>query len=85
MSFDNLGDFLAMGGHGLYVWLAYGSAAIVVAANVLGVRSARRRIFRQARALERRRAVRAAEGADEAAFVRVTIPRCQTPRPRMKR
>jgi heme exporter protein CcmD len=43
-----------MGGHGLYVWLAYGSALIVVLSNVLSVRVARRRFFRQARALERR-------------------------------
>lgn len=55
MSFDSIRDFLAMGGHGLYVWLAYGSAVIVVIANVLSVRFARRRFFRQARALERRR------------------------------
>jgi heme exporter protein D len=59
MSFGSVGDFLAMGGHGLYVWLAYGSAAVVVAANVLSVRSARRRFFRQARALERRRSAAA--------------------------
>ena len=54
MSFDSLTDFLAMGGHGLYVWLAYGSTILVVVANVLSVGFARRRYFRQARALERR-------------------------------
>lgn len=54
MSFQTLGDFLAMGGHGLYVWLAYGTTIAVVIANVLSVRFARRRYFRQARALERR-------------------------------
>lgn len=64
MSFADFGEFLAMGGHGLYVWLAYGSAVIVVAANVLSVRAARRRFFRQARALERRNAARAA-GANQ--------------------
>jgi len=55
VSFDGIAEFLAMGGHGLYVWLAYGSAVIVVGINVLSVRIARRRFFRQARALERRR------------------------------
>jgi heme exporter protein D len=55
VNFDSISDFLAMGGHGLYVWLAYGSAVIVVIANVVSVRFARRRFFRQARALERRR------------------------------
>ena len=54
MSFHTLHDFLAMGGHGLYVWLAYVSTIAVALANVLSVRFARRRYFRQARALERR-------------------------------
>jgi len=54
VSFQTLSDFLAMGGHGLYVWLAYGATIAVVIANVLSVRFARRRYFRQARALERR-------------------------------
>jgi heme exporter protein D len=58
MSFGSIGEFLAMGGHGLYVWLAYGSAVVVVVANVLSVRFARRRFFRQARALARRNAAR---------------------------
>jgi heme exporter protein D len=54
MSFDSVGDFLAMGGHGLYVWLAYGAAAGVIAVNVLALRRARRRFFREQRALARR-------------------------------
>ena len=54
MSFDSLSDFLAMGGHGLYVWLSYGAALVVVLANVLSVRNARKRSWRQARALSRR-------------------------------
>lgn len=54
MSFHSFADFLAMGGHGLYVWLAYGSTIAVVLGNVLAVRIARRRYFRQAQALERR-------------------------------
>lgn len=58
MSFASWTEFFAMGGHGLYVWLAYGSAFIVVLSNVLSVRVARRRFFRQARALERRTASR---------------------------
>lgn len=54
VSFDSWSEFFAMDGHGLYVWLAYGSALIVVLLNIFGVRVARRRFFRQARALERR-------------------------------
>ncbi len=54
MSFDSVGEFLAMGGHGLYVWLAYGAAALVIAVNVLALRRARRRFFQEQRALARR-------------------------------
>ncbi|GGO85076.1 heme exporter protein D [Marinobacterium nitratireducens] len=35
MKFDSLADFLAMGGHGLYVWLAYGIALVILVLNVL--------------------------------------------------
>ena len=34
MSFENFSDFLAMGGHGLYVWLSYGVALVIFVANV---------------------------------------------------
>lgn len=33
MSFDSLEAFLSMGGHGLYVWISYGAAAIVILFN----------------------------------------------------
>ncbi len=35
MSFESFSDFLAMGGHGLYVWLSYGVAALIFLANVI--------------------------------------------------
>lgn len=54
MSFESLNDFLAMGGHGLYVWLAYGAGLLVVLANVVSVRLAWKHFFREARALARR-------------------------------
>ena len=54
MSFESFAEFLAMGGHGLYVWLAYGSTVTVVLANVLSVRLARKRFLREAQALVRR-------------------------------
>ena len=31
MAFDSLADFFAMGGHALYVWLAYGATYLVLA------------------------------------------------------
>ncbi|MFD2229957.1 heme exporter protein CcmD [Alkalimarinus sediminis] len=35
MSFESFSDFLAMGGHGLYVWLSYGVAALIFIANIV--------------------------------------------------
>jgi heme exporter protein D len=55
MSFETFGDFLAMGDHGLYVWLCYGVSLIVIGANVLALRRRRRQFFRESQALERRR------------------------------
>ena len=48
MSFTSFEAFLAMGGHGLYVWLSYAAAAIIVAYNILSVNLRRRRFFRLA-------------------------------------
>ena len=56
MSFASLSDFLAMGGHGLYVWLSYGATALVLLANVMALRISRGRFLRESRALERRAA-----------------------------
>jgi heme exporter protein D len=48
MSFGSLPEFFAMGGHGLYVWLSYGAALLVVFFNAAWVRFARRRYLREA-------------------------------------
>ncbi len=53
-----------MGGHGLYVWLAYGSTITVVLANVLSVRLARKRFLREAQALVRRNETAQAAATD---------------------
>lgn len=63
MSFDTFGEFLAMDGHGLYVWLSYGAATIVVLANVISVRMARARFFRAAIARVQRAATAKAQSA----------------------
>ncbi|MFW6093577.1 MAG: heme exporter protein CcmD [Pseudomonadota bacterium] len=55
MSFSSFGEFLAMGEHGLYVWLSYGAALIIVVYNVVSVRLRLRRFFDEARAQQRRR------------------------------
>ena len=59
MSFESWSEFLAMGGHGLYVWLAYGASVLVVFANVVSVRRAWRRTVRESRALNQRLATAA--------------------------
>tara|TARA_R110002167_G_scaffold82282_4_gene224547 strand:- start:1296 stop:1499 length:204 start_codon:yes stop_codon:yes gene_type:complete len=35
MYFDSFADFVAMGGHALYVWLAYSIALVIIAFNVI--------------------------------------------------
>ncbi len=67
MSFESINEFLAMGGHGLYVWLAYGATVVVVLANVVSIRFARRRYAREALALERRKETAQAAGLDVSA------------------
>ena len=49
MQFESLTEFFAMGGHGLYVWLAYGATALVLAGNAYVVRRARIRQFQRLR------------------------------------
>ena len=44
MQFESLAEFLSMGGHGPYVWLAYGAAALVFLGNWFAALAARRRI-----------------------------------------
>ncbi|WP_415895632.1 heme exporter protein CcmD [Neptuniibacter sp. PT34_22] len=35
MSFDSFSDFIAMGGHGFYVWLSYAIALVVIVINIV--------------------------------------------------
>ena len=64
MFFDSFADFIAMGGHGLYVWLAYAIALSIIVYNVMSpllrkkrfVAEQKRRIKREARLAERRSA-----------------------------
>ena len=57
MSFDTFGEFLAMGGHGLYVWLSYGAAFIMLLYHVVSVRVRLRRFLQDARDRQRREAL----------------------------
>jgi heme exporter protein D len=44
-----MSEFLAMNGYGFYVWSAYGVAALVLAIELLALRSRRRSVLLQAR------------------------------------
>lgn len=54
MYFDSFADFLAMGGHGIYVWLSYGLMTALLALLILGSRWHQRRWLRE----QHRQAVR---------------------------
>ncbi len=43
MQFDSLAEFVAMGGHGLYVWMAYGATLAVLLGSTIALRVARRK------------------------------------------
>lgn len=50
MSFDSFQAFLAMGGHGLYVWMVYLAAWGLLAINFVQLARARRKALRAVRA-----------------------------------
>ncbi|WP_417584098.1 heme exporter protein CcmD [Nitrincola sp.] len=45
MSFESFSDFLAMGGHGLYVWSSYALGLVVLLANVISPMMTRKRLI----------------------------------------
>ncbi len=45
MSFDSFSEFLAMGGHGLYVWLSYALGLVLIVYNLLAPRRERKRLL----------------------------------------
>jgi len=74
MSFHSAGEFFAMGGHGLYVWLSYGVSLVVVLANVLTLSRARRRQWTELRDQWRRQQGAAEARGDALANVAETDP-----------
>ncbi len=54
MSFETFGDFLAMGGHGFYVWWSYFIAAVVVGFILVWPLWRRRRFLAEQRGRLRR-------------------------------
>ena len=45
MNFNSVSEFLAMGGHGLYVWLSYGLGLVVIVANLVLPKLSRNRLL----------------------------------------
>lgn len=56
--FDNVADFLDMGGNALYVWASYGFFAIVMAWNLIQPRMERRKVMQLLKARRQREAAR---------------------------
>ena len=57
MSFASVGDFIAMGHHGVYVWTSYGICLAVLVLNVaLPIMARRRYLQQEARRLRRENA-----------------------------
>lgn len=66
MYFDNFADFLAMGGHGLYVWGSYGLMAAGLALLIIGsLRGQRRWLHAQRRLLQRQKSSRSSNPTRE--------------------
>ena len=47
MEFNSLAEFIAMGRHGLYVWLSYGLTALIVTYYVMQPALQRRRLLKE--------------------------------------
>jgi heme exporter protein D len=47
-----MAEFFAMGGYGFYVWWSYAVAALVVIAEIVGVRARRKSTLEEARLLQ---------------------------------
>lgn len=47
MEFSTLSEFIAMGGHGPYVWLSYGLTALIIVFNVVQPMLRRRRLMKE--------------------------------------
>ena len=47
MNWSNWSDFAAMGGYGMYVWGAFGVAALAIAGELVSLRARRRALLRR--------------------------------------
>ena len=65
MQFDSWSEFVAMGGHALYVWLAYGATLLVLLGSYAAVRAARKQVVSELRWSADESAPGAARGAQQ--------------------
>ncbi len=63
--FQSFAEFLAMGGHAVYVWWSYGIFAVIFAFNILQPLLAKKRIIKQLQARLVREEARSASGVSE--------------------
>jgi len=49
VQFDSFTDFIAMGGHALYVWLAYGATVLIMIGSTVALLLAKKRQISQLR------------------------------------
>lgn len=63
MAFDSLTDFLAMGGHGVYVWAAWGATGLLLVVLALHARFEQRSVMQALRRRRRREQQQAASAA----------------------
>ena len=47
MQWNSFSEFLSMGGYGFYVWASYGVTFVLLAAEIIMLRSRKRRITQQ--------------------------------------
>jgi len=62
MRFDSLSDFIAMGGHGLYVWLCYGTVMFTFILISIQPVFKRRQLLREISQIHKREQAQAANG-----------------------
>lgn len=61
MNFNSFSEFVAMGGHGLFVWSAYAITLVVLLFNLILPLVGRRRFFKVQKQLLRREEARESE------------------------
>ena len=54
MQFETFSEFIAMGKHGYYVWLAYGLSLAILVLNVVLPMMSRKRIYKEIARNQRR-------------------------------